>query len=68
MARAALGWTGAALAEAASIGAATVARFELGENVQPDKVKAMRRALEDAGILFIDSGNLAGGVVPPRYA
>lgn len=66
MARAGLGWSAADLARSAGVGARTVARFELGEAVQPESVQAMRRALECAGILFLDNGKLAGGVIPPR--
>ncbi len=68
MARAALGWSAADLASAAQVGARTVARFELGETVQPDKVEAMRRAFLAAGVQFVDSGKLAGAVVPPKGA
>ncbi len=66
MARAALEWSVSDLAIAAAVGRATVARFELGQNVQPDRVQALRRAFEAAGILFVDSGKLAGAVVPPK--
>lgn len=66
MARAALGWSVSDLAAASHVGRATVARYELGQNVQPDRVQAMRRALEAAGVQFVDGGNLAGAVVPPR--
>lgn len=66
MARAALNWSGADLAEASGVGSATVARFELGQNVQPDRVQAMRRAFEGKGVQFVDSGKLAGGVIPPK--
>lgn len=66
MARAALGWTWDTLAAESGVGRATIARFERGENVQPDRVQAMRRAFEDKGIQFLDGGKLAGGVVPPK--
>jgi transcriptional regulator with XRE-family HTH domain len=66
MARAAMGWTVSDLAEASGVGRATVARFELGQNVQPDRVQAMRRALEARGVQFVDGGKLAGGVIPPQ--
>jgi len=66
MARVALGWSVSDLADNSGVGRATVARFELGQNVQPDRVQAMRHALEAAGVLFVDSGKLAGAVVPPR--
>lgn len=66
MARAALDWTQQQLAEAAGVSWRTVARFEAGESVLPPRVQAMRHAAEAHGILFIDSGHLTGGVVPPR--
>jgi transcriptional regulator with XRE-family HTH domain len=65
MARAALDWTLAELSAASGVSKRTVMRFELGVPVLPVTVKAMRHALEAQGILFIDSGRLAGGVVPP---
>ncbi len=52
MARAALNWSGGQLASAASIGSATVARFELGERVQDSKIAAMRGVLEEQGVRF----------------
>jgi transcriptional regulator with XRE-family HTH domain len=62
MARAALDMSAADLASAAGVGYATVARYETGANVQPEKVAAMRAALEKAGIHFIDKGQFAGAV------
>lgn len=66
MARAALRWSWDNLAAESGVGRATIARFERGENVQPDRAQAMRQALEASGVLFVDSGKLAGAVVPPR--
>jgi transcriptional regulator with XRE-family HTH domain len=66
MARTALDWTRQNLAAASSVSERTIARFESGEPVLPARVKALRHALEAKGILFIDSGHLAGGVIPPR--
>lgn len=66
MARAALGWSLDDLAGSSGISRMTVVRFERGDPVQPQSVQAMRRALEDNGIQFLDGGKLAGGVVPPR--
>ena len=60
MARVALGWSAADLARAAGIGYATVARFEAGQTVQPDKVEAMRAALVAEGIAFENGGRRAG--------
>lgn len=65
MARAALDWSRHDLAAASGVSWRTIARFEGGESVLPARVKAMRHALEGEGILFIDSGRLAGGVIPP---
>lgn len=66
MARAALGWSLDDLAAASGVSRRTLARFEAGESVQPARVKALRHALEAEGILFIDSGRLMGGVIPPK--
>jgi transcriptional regulator with XRE-family HTH domain len=66
MARAAIDWSLADLAAASGISRRTTLRFEKGEAVMPATVKALRHALEAKGILFIDSGHLAGGVIPPR--
>lgn len=66
MARAALEWSLADLSAASGISRRTVLRFEKGETVIPATVKALRHALEAAGILFIDSGRMVGGVIPPR--
>jgi transcriptional regulator with XRE-family HTH domain len=66
MARTALGWSVTDLSTFSGVGRSTVARFELGQNVQPDRVQAMRRTFEGKGVQFLDGGKLAGGVVPPR--
>ena len=68
MARAALRWTISDLAQAANVGRATAARFELGEGVSDDVVAKMRGSLEDAGAVFVASGRHAGGVVPPSVS
>lgn len=60
MARVALGWSGADLAKAAGIGPATVARFELGQTVQPEKLEAMRAAFVKESIAFENGGKRAG--------
>jgi transcriptional regulator with XRE-family HTH domain len=66
MARAALEWSLADLSAASGISRRTILRFERGETVMPATVKALRHALEAKSILFIDSGHLAGGVIPPK--
>lgn len=66
MARAALDWSQQDLAAASGISARTVIRYEAGQAVLPARVQALRQALEAKGVLFIESGRLAGGVVPPQ--
>ena len=56
MARAALGWSLSDLAAQASLGRATVARFELGEVVADASLTALRAALERGGVEFIAAG------------
>lgn len=65
MARAALNWSRPDLATASGVSVRTIARFEDGEFVMPARVKALRHALEAEGVLFIDNGRMAGGVIPP---
>jgi transcriptional regulator with XRE-family HTH domain len=67
MARAALQWSLDEAAAAAGVSYRTIFRFENEQrDIQPDKIAAIRRAFERAGVRFIDSGSDAGGVVPPR--
>lgn len=57
MARAALNWSTKELAEKARVGMATVARFERGDaSTIPATLAAIQRALEAAGVEFIDRG------------
>jgi transcriptional regulator with XRE-family HTH domain len=56
MARAALKWSATDLAREASIGYATVARFESGQTVQAESIASMRAALERGGVEFISAG------------
>lgn len=65
MARAALDWSQRDLAAASGVSWRTIIRFETGGEIMPVRVKALRHALEAEGVLFIDSGRLAGGVIPP---
>jgi len=65
MARAALDWTQRDLAAASGVSWRTILRFETGEPVMPARVKALRHAFEAEGVLFIDNGRMAGGVIPP---
>lgn len=66
MARAALQWSLNEAAKAASVSYRTIFRLENEErDVQAEKVAAIRRAYEAAGVRFLDIGEDAGGVVPP---
>lgn len=62
MARAALKWSIDDLAAASNVGRATIARFELGENVTAERIAAMRAAFEAKRVRFIEDGPFAGGV------
>lgn len=54
MARAALGWSVADLAAQSGVAARTVARFEAGESVGLPRVEALRSALVNGGVLFVE--------------
>ena len=62
MARAALGWGVRELAAAAKVSIDTVARFERGEELKDRTVEAILRALESAGVEFIDENGSGPGV------
>jgi transcriptional regulator with XRE-family HTH domain len=62
MARAALGLALRDLAAAAKVSIDTVARFERGEELKERTVEALQRALEEAGIIFIDENGEGPGV------
>lgn len=62
MARAALGWGVRELAAEAGLNPNTVMRFEHGGGVQASTVEKLERALEAAGVVFIDSDNGGPGV------
>ncbi|MDO9076238.1 MAG: helix-turn-helix domain-containing protein [Brevundimonas sp.] len=62
-ARALLGWNGASLAEAAGVSLQTIRRME--SEVGPGRssavnVEAVKRALETAGVAFLESTNESG--------
>ncbi len=62
-ARSLLGWNGAQLAEASQVSVATIRRMESAAG--PDRssaanISAVRRALEEAGIIFQDEDHAAG--------
>ncbi len=62
MARAALGWNAKRLAEEVGVAANTISRFENGSDTYGDTLRKIRRAFEDAGIVFIDENGGGAGV------
>lgn len=63
MGRAALQMGVRSLAEAAQVSTNTITRFEKGdEQLKPRTVAAIRTALEQAGVIFIDSNGNGPGV------
>jgi len=66
MARAALQWSLDEAAKAAGVSYRTIFRLENEQrDVQAEKVTAIRRTFEAAGVRFLADGPDAGGVVPP---
>jgi transcriptional regulator with XRE-family HTH domain len=62
-ARALINWTQPRLAEAAGLGLSTVVDFERERRVVADhSVKAIRHALESAGVLFVEENGEGPGV------
>jgi transcriptional regulator with XRE-family HTH domain len=55
LARTALGWDATRLARAAEVSPPTVRRFERGDSLRPSTLEAIQRALEKAGVIFIDA-------------
>lgn len=62
MARAATGLGVRELAEQAGVSPNTVARLERGEELKPATLEAIRTALEEAGVIFIDENTEGAGV------
>jgi transcriptional regulator with XRE-family HTH domain len=62
MARAALGLTVKQLTEMATVSHDTVVRFEGGQELKPRTVAAIRAALEQAGVIFVESNGEGPGV------
>lgn len=62
MARAALGLTVRDLAELAGVSHDTIVRFEGGSDLKPRTVEAIQRALEAAGVIFVDENGEGPGV------
>lgn len=62
MARAALKWGVRDLAREAHVTPATVTRIEAGQAAHTSTLKAIRAALEAAGVIFIDENGDGPGV------
>jgi transcriptional regulator with XRE-family HTH domain len=60
MARAALGWGVRDLASKAGVAANTVSRYENGADALGDTLERIQRALENAGVIFIDQSEERG--------
>ena len=63
MARAALNWSLADLAKAAGVHRNTISNFETEKYAgEPDKLTAIRAALESAGVIFVEENGDGPGV------
>lgn len=63
MARAALNWSLADLSKAAGVHRNTISNFETGRyGGSPEALEAIRRALESAGVIFVDGNGEGPGV------
>jgi transcriptional regulator with XRE-family HTH domain len=62
MARAAVGWGVRDLAKKAGVSANTVTRIENGADAKQSTMDRLQRALESAGVVFIDENGGGAGV------
>lgn len=62
MARAALQLGVRELADMAKVSTSTIVRLEAGEELKPRTVEAIQRALEEAGVIFVDANGEGPGV------
>lgn len=68
-ARAWLGWSQQQLANKSGVSASTVRDFETGRRIPiANNLRAIRRALEDAGIQFLFADHVPLGVAFPKAA
>ncbi|MFD2676012.1 helix-turn-helix domain-containing protein [Camelimonas lactis] len=68
-ARAILNWSQGALSEAAGVARATIAEFEGGRRAPiSNNLLAIRTALEQAGVIFLDAGATVDGGPGVRLA
>lgn len=63
MARAALQWSIADLAERSGVAPRTIMRLEAGENVRAEKALALASVMVAAGAMFVDMDGKLGVVV-----
>jgi transcriptional regulator with XRE-family HTH domain len=57
LARTALGWTKSDLGRASGTSPSVVRKFERGGSLKATTVEAIQRALENAGVIFIDAND-----------
>jgi transcriptional regulator with XRE-family HTH domain len=63
MARAALNWSLGDLAKASGVHRNTISNFETGKfGGDPEKLRAIREALEAAGVIFVEENGHGPGV------
>jgi transcriptional regulator with XRE-family HTH domain len=63
MARAGLNWSLDDLAKHSGVGRRTIAKFETGGSILPEKVEALRQCFVAAGVEFINGGKRTGAAV-----
>jgi transcriptional regulator with XRE-family HTH domain len=64
MARAGLGWTLIDLSERSGVNPNTISRYEQGQEGLVGKLRKLEAALQAAGVVFIEGGNIASVQVP----
>ncbi|RUU12491.1 XRE family transcriptional regulator [Mesorhizobium sp. USDA-HM6] len=66
-ARALISWTQQQLADAAKVGVATLQNFETGTSTpRHATIEVLQRALGEAGVVFLDEGEMVEGGVGVR--